>query len=315
MKTLENERVIFFHEGTLNGKAGAYAAWKIYGQKATYEGLDYSTLDMLSKYDLTGKTVYLIGLSIATKNIAHCVYNADKVVFIDHHESTKNIKDELGTANADKLEVIHSTTRASCCIAWSYFIDDMPVPPLYLAIEDMEIRPTNPHTPNAYYICTALSIHFDFASLTSYFQSNLEKVKDTDTTARLINDGHHYYKLMESLVGSYVNKAEYYEILDTQVPILNIPKTFTTPCLTHLAKKAGFAMSYVDCGNKRYWSLRSTDQSNLDSGKIAAILEGGGSTHVGGFVTSISVLPSDLNQLLKKALSENVNRDTIKIRS
>ena len=30
MKSITKEIVVFFHEGTLNGKAGAYAAWQIY---------------------------------------------------------------------------------------------------------------------------------------------------------------------------------------------------------------------------------------------------------------------------------------------
>ena len=307
MRKLNKEIIVFFHEGTLNGKAGAYAAWKIFQNSAHYEGVDYCTLENLHTYDVSGKTVYIIGLSIAMRNLDTLVYSADKVYFIDHHPGTKNIAESFDPSIRKKLEVIHSSNRASCCLAWSHFVDDQPVPQLFLAIEDMQVRQSNPTVPNSYFICMGLSVHFDFISLNTFFQNNLERLRNTESVAKLINDGHHYYKFIESLVNSYNNRAEYYDILDKQVPILNIPKTFVEGCLTILASKCGIALSYTDTGNKRYWSVRTLPESKLHAGKISELMEGGGSLYVGGFTTSTKILPDDLQELFKTRMTESVN--------
>lgn len=313
MKTISKDTVVFFHEGTLNGKAGAYAAWQTHQEHAHFEGIDYSTLENLHLYDLTDKTVYIIGLSIASKHLDPIMYSASKIIFIDHHKTSMNIQNEIPDVAQDKFQLIHSTTRASCCLSWKHFVDERPVPELFLAIEDMEMRSQNPRVLNSLFICTGLSVHFDFISLNTFFQNNLERLKDSEAIGRLINDGRAYFRFVESLVHSYVNKASFFDMIDKQVPVLNIPKTFVTPCLNILCSKAGIALSYIDSENKRFWSIRTHQSSKLDASRIAGLLDGGGSTHVGGFTTSTSVTPEELAKKFRQALSETVNKDIIKI--
>lgn len=305
MKKLSKETIVFFHEGTLNGKAGAYAAWKVLRDDAHYEGVDYCTLDSLHEYDVTGKRVYLIGLAIAQRNIEHLVYAAKSVIFIDHHPSTSSL-DEFFEDHKDKFKLIHSTARASCCLSWSHFLEGIPVPRLYLAIEDMQVRPKEPTIPNAYYICIGLSIYFDFISLNTYFKNNLETVS-SESMSNLITDGMHYFRFMESLVNSYVSRSVYEDILDRQVPVLNIPKTFVDGCLGILASKNALAFSYTDIGDSRYWSVRVSKESKLDAGKICSMVGGGGSRYNGGFTTHTRILPSDLSDLFKSQRPETVN--------
>lgn len=311
MKSITKQIVVFFHEGTLNGKAAAYAAWSIYRDKALFEGIDYSTLDSLNSYNFTGKTVYILGLSISVKHLDPILYSAEKVVFIDHHETSLELTNQISEKVKHKFELIHSVRRASCCLAWKHFVDERPVPELFLAIEDLEIRPDAPRVLNSLFICTGLSVYFDFISITAFFQNNLERVRDSETIGRLINDGRAYYKYTETLVNSYVSSATFFDMLGKQVPVLNTPKTFVTPCLSVLSQKAGIAMSYIDAGKKRFWSIRTHKDSDLNAGKIASLLDGGGSSHVGGFTTEIEVTPRELARILRQTMSETVNRDSI----
>lgn len=313
MKTFSKEKIVFFHEGTLNGKAGAYAAYKVLQDTAQFEGIDYSTLDKLHEYDLYGKTVYVIGLSIAAKHLDPVCFSARKVIFIDHHKSTVNIIEDIPYSSRDKFQLLHNARRASCCLSWAHFIPDKPMPELYLAIEDIEMNNEPPRVHNSFYICSGLGIYPDFFSLTSFFQSNLDCLKPGESLNRLISSGLNNHKFLESLVKTYVSKASYYEILNKRLPVLNIPKTFVSSCLNELASKAGVALSYTDSGNSRYWSIRTHPESKMDAGKISALLEGGGSTNMGGFVTTTKVTPEDLSRMFRQALSENVNKDIILI--
>ena len=308
MKKLNKEIVVFFHDGTLNGRAGAYAACKIHQHAAHYEGIDYANLDRFHEFDLTGKTVYVIGLSIARNHIDTVIYSAESLIFIDHHPSTKHLCDNLSKKDRENVTLIHSTERASCCLAWSHFVGDEPVPQLFLAIEDVTMnKGAAGRVPNSNYICMGLSVYGDFISMTSFFQTNLARSKNSESIAKLISEGHHYFKFMESLVKSYISRCDYFELLDMQVPVLNIPKTFADSCLEPLCEKAGMAISYVDSGQKRFWSVRTSRRSRLDAGKVAMLMEGGGSLNVGGFTTTTKVVPDDLNNIIKNRMSKSVN--------
>jgi hypothetical protein len=314
MKTFSKEKIVFFHEGTLSGKAGAYAAFKALQGTAQFEGIDYSTLGKIHEYDLSEKIVYIIGLSIALKHLDHISFSAKKIVYIDHyHKGTSNLLSTLPARSRQKFEVVQSERRAGCCLAWKYFVEDKPIPDLYLAIEDIEMSRKPPQIYNSFYICSGLNVYPDFVSLTSFFQNNLNTLRSGENLSKLIASGQNNHKFLESLVKNYLTKACYYEILNNIIPVLNIPKTFGPRCLEELASKAGMAMSYTDSANQRYWSLRTHPDSNLDSGKISSLLGGGGSGHTGGFVTSIKVTPEDLNILFKQALSESVNKDILLI--
>ena len=67
------------------------------------------------------------------------------------------------------------------------------------------------------------------------------------------------------------------------------------------------AISYVDSGQKRFWSVRTSRRSRLDAGKISMLMEGGGSLNVGGFTTTTKVVPDDLNSIIKNRMSKSVN--------
>lgn len=313
MQKLSKDTVIFYHEGTLNGRAAAYAAWRRLQHSAHYEGIDYSSLDRFQDYDLTGKVIYILGLSIARKHIDNALYVAKRVVFIDHHPSTRAVFDPIAKQH-DNVELIHTQDRASCCLTWSHFVEDEPVSQFFLAIEDVLFNRNPPKVPNSTFICMGLSVYSDFVSLNSFFQNTLNR-NLLSGMSDLISEGHHYNKLINSLVNSYNDKAEYYEILDRQVPILNIPKTFVDPCLIKLSETTGVAISYVDSGAKRFWSIRTTLKSNLNAGKISQLMEGGGSTTVGGFTTNTKILPEDLDRLMKSFQKDKSTMDYVKIHS
>ncbi len=76
---------VFFHADCLDGFGSAYAAWRHFGDQATYRPLHHG--DAWNLDDIAGHDVYILDFSFPPAQLAAMAALAKSVVQLDHHAS------------------------------------------------------------------------------------------------------------------------------------------------------------------------------------------------------------------------------------
>ncbi len=129
MKTLK-DIVVIYHADCPDGFGAAYAAWKIYGDNASYIPLKAHVNEPPA--GLTDKEVYIVDFSF-TKDVLQTLLDTNKsVLVIDHHISAK----EDVTAFPDN---IFDNDHSGAVLAWMHFHPDTEVPEVLKYVEDTDL--------------------------------------------------------------------------------------------------------------------------------------------------------------------------------
>lgn len=128
---IDKEIVVIYHKRCPDGFGGAYAAWKKFGNHATYLPAGYG--DPVP-HGLEGKEVYLVDFCFELHGaMERFAKTAKRLVVLDHHQSTEQIVKSAP-------EFVFDNNRSGATIAWSYFHPDAPVPLLLAYMEDADIN-------------------------------------------------------------------------------------------------------------------------------------------------------------------------------
>jgi nanoRNase/pAp phosphatase (c-di-AMP/oligoRNAs hydrolase) len=129
MKDPLKEIVIIYHGDCLDGFGGAYAAWKKFGDTASYvEAYDHNSLPV----PLMGKELYIIDFSFREPLLRQLNKQNKSVVVIDHHQ----------TAEAEVTaypQNIFDNNHSGAVLAWQYFHPDTAVPIILQYVEDHDL--------------------------------------------------------------------------------------------------------------------------------------------------------------------------------
>lgn len=120
---------VLYHAPCLDGFSAAYAAWKKFGDHATYVPCRYQEpvpVDIES-----GSHVYILDFSYP-RDVLVELEKRCQIVVIDHHESAQQDLEGLLFAHFDM-------TRAGCVLAWEYFHPDVPIPQLLRYVQDRDL--------------------------------------------------------------------------------------------------------------------------------------------------------------------------------
>ena len=120
--------IIIYHADCADGFAGAYAAWKKFGNEALFFPLIHNT----PPPEIKNAEVYIIDFSFKEEVMKEIIKKAKKVIALDHHISA-----EKTTKMAH--DFIYENDHSGCIIAWNYFHPTKKVPQLLLNIEDIEL--------------------------------------------------------------------------------------------------------------------------------------------------------------------------------
>lgn len=120
---------IIYHGDCWDGFGGGYAAWKKFGARADYFGLEHG--DSLPAA-LKGKVVYIIDFGFEESVMRKILRTAARVIVLDHHVSA-----EKSTKMAS--EHVYRLDRSGAVIAWNYFFPDKKTPELLRHIEDVDL--------------------------------------------------------------------------------------------------------------------------------------------------------------------------------
>ncbi len=264
--------VIIYHADCSDGFGGAWAAWKKFGDKAEYIGIQPNA-ELIA--GLKNKEIYLIDVSYKPESLKKIMAVNKHVTGIDHHvsghESTRMTKNYSFDNN-----------HSGAVLAWKYFHSDEPIPKLLLHIEDMDLWKFK--IKNTKEIFAYLDL-FDFNFQTwNKLAAEIENIK---TRKKCVEIGNIIFKYENKLVRQIVNQnAELVEFEGYKTLAVNSPH-FSSQIGHELIKiLPPIAIIWSERKDKIIVSLRS--DGSVDVSKLAKKHGGGGHKAASGFSLNIN---------------------------
>jgi len=263
--------VVLYHGSCPDGFGGAYAAWKKFGDKATYIA---QSDRHVPPPEIDGAEVYLIDFSFNTKEIMEDIQaRAARLVVLEHHESAEE------SIRAMK-EYVYDTNRSGAGIAWDYFFPDTPRPFLINIIEDQDLY--RHALPETLPVQAYLEVHpftFEFWDETAYALDHDEQREALLTKART------YAEYFELLVEVSIRKARpvlfegYTVMFATSHPF----KSLTSRIGRELATQHP-PLALVVRAHPEGYGVAIRGNGTVDVSKIAEKFGGGGHPSSSGFI-------------------------------
>lgn len=259
---------VLYHGNCRDGLAGAWAAWKKFGDKADYTPLVWEESKRL---DIGDKTIYFIDF-MPDRSVISKLKKTNKVIGIDHHVSaaeTTKITDDYS----------YALNHSGAVLAWKYFHPRQRLPKLLGYVEDADIWKWKlPHSKE-------VSARLDLSGNTS--------IRDFDKIVRDFEDPKKRRKFIEQ--GKILLDAgdrEIKEIIQlTETPVrfegkkvLAVNSPVQRSQIGHLLaeKTRTFGIVWVERSNVIKVSLRSV--KDFDVAKIAEKYGGGGHKNASSFM-------------------------------
>lgn len=129
METLK-DIVIIYHADCRDGFGSAYAAWKKFGDTASYIPLKAHINEPPA--GLEGKEVYILDFSFTKDVLETLVETNQSVLVIDHHES---VRDAVTAFPENIFDIDHS----GVILSWQHFHPATDVPELLRYVEDVDL--------------------------------------------------------------------------------------------------------------------------------------------------------------------------------
>lgn len=258
---------VLYHKGCRDGFGAAWSAWKKFGARAEYFGVNH---DESSPKNLKEKDVYLLDFSYPIHEVKKLLKIAKYLTAIDHH---------ISAATSTKLahSYLYDIKHSGAVLAWKYFHQNKKIPILLKYIEDVDIwKMAMPYTREF------------MASLETYkpdfFLWN-KIARDWENVAgrkRYLEEGRAILKYQNALVQKALKDAEEVKFLGHRALAVNFTLTLNSE-IGEAMRKKGFPLGIIwqRRGGKLIVSLRSTEK--IDSSKIAMRFGGGGHKKASAF--------------------------------
>lgn len=262
------KNVVLYHKNCTDGFGGAYAAWKKFGNTATYIPARSNTE---VPEGLEGKIVYCIDFCYPKEVIEALREQTEKLIVIDHHEMNR----EAAQA-ADEMHF--DPEHSGAVLAWQYFHSETETPTFLTYIEDGDLyRHEIPESRAALAI-----IHLAQHEFSAYETLHLA-FEDPTQHQEMIVRGTHYNEYFQKLVEQIAQKAELVEFEGYTVYATNLSGIFRSDVGHLLAQKQPpFAICWSDDLDKVKISLRGIGEVHL--GKLAEKYGGGGHHDAASFI-------------------------------
>ena len=259
----------------MDGTAGAWVAWKKYGDIAEYIAADdWKVLpEYVTKHtDLGNTEIYIIDFSFSKEVLLDLQSKAKKLVVLDHHVGAKeNIQ--------SVREHVYGEGESGCILAWRYFFPGTEIP---LAIQYVSDNDTWTHKMPDYEIVDAYIYKSDNDFTRNYFQRIVDELSDEKKFEEVKKIGKVLREAYLSTVNKYFERAEEVEFAGYKVLAVNAPSEIKSELGHRLAQKTGtFGIIYYYFEGKWRFSLRSV--SDFDVSEIAKKMGGGGHKNAAAF--------------------------------
>lgn len=269
--------VIIYHKHCQDGFAAAWAAWKKFGDKASYiPAIDRNVYPT----GIYGKEVYIVDFSFSEPITRDLLAKNRRVVALDHHVSSKELVESLP-------EHVYSDHDSGAKIAWKYFHPTKHTPQLIEYVSDGD---TWAHAlPDWREIEAYLHIHeLEFST----FDQLAEEIEDN--REKIIEKGLVLVKQFDNLLREHVEKAMLVNFDGHEVYAVNA-SSFLRSELGHILalKKGPFSIVYRFEKDTLKVSLRG--DGSIDCSKLAEKYGGGGHHNASAIILeNLNPLPFEI---------------------
>lgn len=220
MNNSSNDIIVIYHAQCRDGFASAFAAWKKFGDSATY--VPQRTQVAVAEY--TNKVIYVLDYGLE-EDVQRALENTNQsVVVIDHHPAS-----EAGVTAFPQN--IFDPTHSGAVLSWQYFHPDTPVPELMYFVEDHDLWKFEMEDNRAF--CSALKEYdFDFKK----WDDLMSRLEDPAFRNAFINKGQIISQFEDNLVEGLMQYKERVRFEGHEVWALNVARTYRSILGHHLAK-------------------------------------------------------------------------------
>lgn len=285
-----NPLVIYHGKGCPDGFAAALAAWRFFGGRGEYLGLDHGQVRTLSDLpELAGRPVYILDFSFASELLQAIDTQCGKLVLLDHHKSAA---DALQGFNCHCGTLYFDLHKSGARLAWEFFQPDVPLPALVKYVEDRDLW--NWQLEHSAAFLAALDMEaFDLVRWNSIAQ--LDELELQEFMVRGAAMDEKFTKLATDIADG----AQDVVFNGEQGLMVNAPGVFHSLVGEILSKKSGtFALMWTAAkGGVIKVGLRS--QRPYDCIPLAVSMGGGGHAQACGFKLPSQHLPALLRGELR----------------
>jgi oligoribonuclease NrnB/cAMP/cGMP phosphodiesterase (DHH superfamily) len=272
--------LLIYHGGCQDGFGSAWAVWKKHGKGFDY----YPGIHREPPPDVTGRDLVLADFSYPLDIMQRMIPDAGSITIIDHHVSAARELQPL--LDAGEIDGIFDMEKSGAMLTWEWFHPGEPAPRLLEYIQDRDLYRFE--LPESRAISSALfSWPQDFETWDRLIGGDLEELRQDGIAIE-----RKHQRDIRALIKSGTRRMQ---LLNHEVPVINVPFTMASDAGNLLAQDAPFAVCYWDDSNGCVFSLRSGAQG-VDVSEIARSFGGGGHRHAAGFSLSFEEAEKLLGQ-------------------
>ncbi len=257
--------LVIYHANCPDGFGGAYAAWKVFADKAEYHPGKFGE----APPSCVDRTVILIDFSYSAELLVEIAASAQNVIILDHHQTAeKNLTPLLAQ---QVIQGEFDMNRSGAVMAWHYFHPGQAVPPLLEYIQDRDL-----------WRLALEDTHAVNMALRGYPMEFTVWDKLMADVPKLVTEGRPIYRYFLQELESFKKQARRAIIGGVEVPFVNAPKGYASDLAGELAENQPFACVYYDSATARNYSLRARE-GGMNVAEIAEQYGGGGHARASGF--------------------------------
>lgn len=282
--------VVVYHHPCLDGMASRYAAWKHFGNKATYiEGAYEAELDLMK---FANKRVYCVDFSYKCEDAKMILSVCKKLHVLDHHVTANDEMVKLYSKVQDdkdlapKLNYSYNPSQSGAGIVWEAFHKE-PLPKVLEHIQDRDLWRFN--LENTKEICCYMSsLDYDFKKWV--------KAIEKESYREILSKGQSIRAKEIADIQKIIDEAEVTNLHGYEVPVItNCPKHYVSEACHKMLRRKVENGSWTESdkpypfsANKSWngkgwlWSLRS-EEGGINVGELAQSLGGGGHKYASGY--------------------------------
>ena len=273
--------VVIYHDQCRDGFGAAYAAWKKFGDEASY--IPRKTQEPVPE-GLTHKEIYIVDYSYSKPILDALVAQNKSVVVIDHHKTSEE-------AVTSFKENVFNQEHSGAVLSWQYFHPNTEVPKLLLYVEDHDLWRFR------------MEFNREFGAALGEYTQDFEtwdqlnkNLADKDSFTNFISHGASLAGFEDKLVEKLVAFREKVLFEGREVYAVNCSRLYRSPVAHELSningKEGGVEMAivYYRYAGQVHCSLRSN--GDVDVSAIAEKYGGGGHKNASSIrVASFAELP------------------------
>jgi hypothetical protein len=286
-----SKTLVIYNAHTLDGQAGALAAYYKIGKHSEFMAFDYGKLSVMD-YFIKGtylKVLYVIGLHLTANDIARLCQYAQTICYIDH------VNVELPETIKNKVKIINIPNRCTCVTAWAHFMPTQMIPQMFHIIEDVVLGKNEITNSRSAYEGLRYRL---LQCEENAFIMNMQAFLQNDPT-ELIMDGLHVGSMFKVIASNLAGNHSKSSLLNRAVACINAPKLFGYSICHNLMQKGyDYVLLYSDCCNQSYvyrsWTIAAKKDLKVDAAKIALLFNGFGTERFAGFTTTSILRDHDI---------------------